>query len=122
MKEIKFSELKFPEGLNLSLLSSVLSERKFREFIVAFSSKKRKERRIILPSQKTIKKVFFHYLWSKVENGEITWSEIKNSFRKDFETLKKAGISKKEVIKKYEQRRLEILSEKIKKVKVDNEK
>ena len=117
MKEIKFSQLKFPQGLNLDLLAEVLPEKKFREFIVKFSREKRIDRRIILPSRSCIKKVFFHYLWNLVETEEMSWEEIKISFRKDFKSIKEAGISKKVVKKLYIQRRKEILSEKIREQK-----
>lgn len=104
MKEIKFSELKFPAGLNLHLLAEILPEKKFREFIVKFSREKRIDRRIILPSHSCIKKVFFHYLWSQVESGKATWEEIKRDFYSEFKTLKSASISKKLVKKLYVQR------------------
>lgn len=117
MKKIKFSQLNFPTGLNLDLLANLLPETKFREFIVQYSRKKRKDRRIILPSRKTIKKVYFHYLWNLVETGEMSWEDIKKSFRKNFETLKEVGISKKIVKKFYDQRQKEIIIEKVKKQK-----
>jgi len=117
MKNIKFSELKFPAGLNLHLLAEILPEKKFREFIVKYSRERRKNRRIILPSHSCIKKVFFHYIWNLVETKKTSWEEIKTSFKKDFKTLKSAGISKKDVIEFYTQRKKEIVIEKIKKQK-----
>ncbi len=68
----------------------------------------------MLPSHKTIKKVFFHYLWSLIESKKTTWEEIKEDFKKDFRTLKAAGISKKDVKKFYVQRQKEIIREKMK--------
>ena len=103
MKKIEIAKLDFPVGLNLHLLADVLPENEFRNFIVKFSMKKRKDRRIILPSHKTIKKVYFHHLWSLIKNGQMSWEEIREDFRKSFETLKKAGVSKKEIIKKFNQ-------------------
>jgi len=117
MKEIRFSQLRFPKGLNLDLLAEVLSERKFREFIAKFSKEKRKDRRIILPSHSCIKKVFFHYLWNEIESGKMSWEQVKKDFRRDFKSLKEAGISKKVVKKLYVQRQKEILLEKIKEQK-----
>ena len=117
MNKINFSKLKFPEGLNLDLLADILPEKEFREFIVKYSRKKRKERRIILPSHSCIKKVFFFYLWNLVESRQATWSEIKKDFYSELETLKSAGISKKDVIKFYDQRQKEIVIEKVKKQK-----
>ena len=101
MRKIKYSRLKWLAGLNLHLLAEVLPENKFREFIVKFSREKRIDRRIVLPSHSCIKKIFFHYLWSQVENGEATWEEIKRDFYSEFKTLKSAGISKKLVKKLY---------------------
>jgi len=115
MKEINFSKLKFPAGLNLDLLKEILPEKEFRKFIVRYSKEKRKNRRIILPSHACVKKTFFHYLWSLVENGEASWEMIKRDFYAELETLKSAGISKKDVIKFYNQRQKEIVMEKIKK-------
>jgi len=117
MKEIIFSQLKFPQGLNLDLLKEILSEKRFKEFIVKYSREKRVNRRIILPSHKTIKKVFFHYLWDLVETKKMTWDEIKKDFYSELKTLKSAGISKKDVIKFYNQRKKEIIMEKMKKQK-----
>ena len=117
MEKIIFSQLRFPAGLNLDLLAEVLPEEKFREFIVKYSRKSRKERRIILPSHSCIKKTFFHYLWSLVEDKRMSWEEIKISYKKDFKTLKEAGISKKMVKKLSAQRKKEILMEKIKEQK-----
>ena len=115
MKEIIFSQLSFPAGLNLDKLASVLPEKKFREFIVEYSMDKRKDRRIILPSHKTIKKIYFHYLWSLVKNGQMSWEEIRTDFKRNFVTLKRAGVSKKDIIKFYNQRRKEIIRDQEKK-------
>lgn len=117
MKEVKFSQLKWPAGLNLSLLANILPENKFRNFIVKYSMKKRKDRRIILPSHSCVKKTYFHYLWDLVETGKMSWDEIKMDFRKDFNTLKEAGIEKKEIKKLYNQRKKEIIVEKVKEQK-----
>jgi len=66
MNKIEYSKLSWPKGLNLHLLAEVLSEEKLVEFLVKNSFHKRLSRRIILPSSQTIKKIIFHYLWSRI--------------------------------------------------------
>ena len=114
MRQIEYSKLCWPEGLNLNILFTVLSERNLRALLSQHSQEERRARRIILPSHKTIKKVIFHYIWSLVENGEISWDEVKGDFKKEFGTLREANISKKEMKRLYVQRRKEILFLKIK--------
>ena len=111
MEEINFSKLNWPRGLNLDLLSLLekfVPEDLFKKFIVGFSRELRKNRRIIFPSQRTIKKVYFHYLWTLIEKKETTWEEIKEKFKKDFKTLKALDITKFEAERLYKQREREI--------------
>jgi len=114
MQRIRYSELKWPAGLNLDILSEVLSEKELRDLLVKYSKEERLKRRIILPSSKTIKKVVLHYLWSLIERGETSWKEVKQDFKKDFKTLKAIDISKREVKRLFIQREKERFLEKFK--------
>jgi len=114
MRRIEYSKLCWPAGLNLDILFIVLSERNLRALLSQHSQEERRARRIILPSHKTIKKVIFHYIWGLVENGEISWDEVKRDFKKEFGTLKEANISKKEMRRLFRQRKKEVLFSKIK--------
>lgn len=112
--EIEFEKLNWPKGLGLELLTPLVElvpEDVFKRFIVGFSREPRKDRRIIFPSQRTVKKVFFHYLWTLVEKNETTWNEIKEKFKNDFKTLKALDITKFEVERLYRQRESEIKNE-----------
>ncbi len=111
MEKLKISQLRFPEGLNIGLLASVLPEEKLELLIIRNKMKDRKQRRIILPSAQTIKKIVFHHLYSQILEGKISWEEIKAEFRKEYESLKALNISKAEAERLYRQREKEILRE-----------
>lgn len=112
--EIEFEKLNWPKGLGLNLLAPLaqfVPEDVFKRFIVGFSREPRKDRRIIFPSKRTIKKVFFHYIWGLIEKKETTWEEVKEKFKKDFRTLKSLDITKFEVERLWAQREKEIKEE-----------
>lgn len=114
MMEIDFEKLNWPKGLNLELLAPLaqfVPENVFKEFIVGFSREPRKNRRIIFPSKRTVKKVYFHYIWGLIKIGTITWEEVKEKFQNDFKTLKALDITKFEVERLYTQRESEIKNE-----------
>ncbi len=109
--EIDFEKLNWPKGLNLELLAPLrqfVPEKAFKEFIVGFSREPRKNRRIIFPSKRTIKKVYFHYVWSLIKMGTVSWDEIKEKFKNDFKTLKAMGVTKFEAERLFRQRKNEI--------------
>ena len=108
MEKVAFKNLSWPKGLNLSMLSDFLSEKDLIDLIVKNSSKSRTERRIILPSRKTILKVFCHFYGKLDAKGQMTWYEIMSDIRGDFETLKEIGIDRKRVKQLYRQRQKEI--------------
>lgn len=115
MFEIDFGKMNWPKGLNLELLSPLkqfVPEDVFKQFIVKFAREARKNRRIIFPSQRTIKKVFFHYIWGLIERGETTWEEVRGKFKEDFKTLKALDITKFEAERLWTQREKEIQNEK----------
>jgi len=70
MKKIKFSDLSWPKGLNLHLLIEFLSEDKLMKLIMAHVDDDRETREIILPSRKTAKKVFAHWLAKQHKNRQ----------------------------------------------------
>jgi len=114
MMEVDFEKLNWPTGLNLKLLAPLaqfVPEDVFKRFIVSFARKARKDRRIILPSKRTIKKVYFHYVWGLIKSGTITWDEVKEKFKNDFKTLKAMDVTKFEVERLYDQREKEIKEE-----------
>jgi hypothetical protein len=108
MNKVDFKELNFPKGLNLDLLTTMMDEEKLKKFIVRYSRLPRLARRIVLPSSKTIKKVFFHYIFTLIEDNDLTWEEIKNEFVEEFGSLRALNISKTEARNLYLQRQKEI--------------
>lgn len=105
MKKIEFEKLCWPRGLNLHLLSGFLSERELKEIIVNNCRKTRTERRIILPSQKCLKKILCHYL---VEKYQENYDKVMPDLKGDFGLLKEIGIDRKQVRQLYRQREKEI--------------
>ena len=110
MKKIKFSDLSWPKGLNLHLLREFISEDKLMKLIMAHVDDDRETREIILPSRKTAKKVFAHWLakqhnwnWDAVmddlRDGEIVW-------------LRNLGLSREQLKRFAMQREREIEREK----------
>lgn len=112
-KQIAFSELNFPAAMNLDLLLEIANEEKLMEFLIEHSKQARLDRRIVLPSSRCMKKVFAHYLISKMKNGKTTWDKIKRMLKQEFGTLKDASVNKYDLIKLYNQREKEIRKEKL---------
>ncbi len=112
IKKIDYKELNFPRGLNLDLLLEIVDEDKLMEFLVKNSKEVRLKRRIILPSHKTIKKVFCFYIWNQIKSGKTTWEKIKGELKSEFKTLKALDLTKFEVERLWKQRFKEILDEK----------
>lgn len=100
-------ELSFPRAMNLHLLEC-LGEEALKQLIIANSRKSRLDRRIVLPSQKCLKKVLFHRLYIK-HQGDL--DKITIELRNGFKTLKELNISRKKVEMFYKQRQKEILIE-----------
>lgn len=112
-KQVKFTELNFPKAMNLHLLLGIVDGEKLVEFLIEHSKKERLKRRIVLPSSRCMKKVFAHFLISRIKNGKTTWREIKKMLKKEFGTLKRAEVNKFDLIKLYNQREKEIKKEKL---------
>ena len=108
MLKINHGDLNFPQGLNLNILSTILPKDKLFTLMMKYSGKKRMERRIVLPSAKTIRKVYSHYIYKRILEGNLSWEEFKKDLRKDLGTIKAVGFSKHNVRKFYHQREKEI--------------
>lgn len=105
---MKYSDLIFPKALNLHLLSGILDEEKMMKLILKNESKERKERRIILPSRKLLRKcVIYYYAKKHDENFE----EVLKALKGDFESPEEAGLREDKIIELYEQRCKEIENE-----------
>lgn len=109
---MKFEDLNWPAGLNLKLLASIVPEKKLLAFILDNADKDRKSRRIILPSQRAVKKVIAHYFGTLVEQGKMSWDEAMKLLRGKHKYLVEAGLTKKEVKRLYKKRCEEIENEK----------
>jgi len=106
--KIKFSDLSFPKGLNLEILSELLTEESLQMLIALSAKKDRKSRRIILPSQRCLKKVFCFYIWDKIENGETTWAKWKKGIKDELGQLKNLNFTKWDCKKLWTARKIEI--------------
>ena len=109
---MKFMGFNWPKGLNLHVLSEFMDEETLKTLIKKYSSKSRRERIIILPSNKLLKKIIFHQYGLKVKRGLISWDFVRKIFEKDFGSLEAKGITKQEMVRFYEQRKREIKNEK----------
>lgn len=106
--KIKFSDLNFPKGLNLEILSELLTEESLQMLIALSAKKDRKSRRIILPSQRCLKKVFCHYIWEKIDSSETTWKQWKRAIKDEFVLLKNLNFTKWDCKKLHAARKIEI--------------
>ena len=106
--KINFSDLSFPKGLNLDILSELLTEESLQMLIALSAKKDRKSRRIILPSQRCLKKVFCHYIWEKIDSGETTWKQWKEAIKNELVLLKNLNFTKWDCKKLHEARKIEI--------------
>jgi len=109
MEKIEFQKLNFPRGLNLHILVDCLGEEKLKELIIQNSHRSRLERRIVLPSNKCLKKIVFHHLYKK-HKGDL--NKIIIELRNGFKTQKELDLSKKKIIEMWRQREKEIKQEK----------
>jgi len=110
-KQVRLSNLSFPKGLNLDLLRDILPEKTFERLILENKDRGREERRIILPSLKTIRKCIFYHYGLRVFKKEMTWEEAMKELKGNFKTLKELGISRKDVKKHFKRRMKEIIKE-----------
>jgi hypothetical protein len=107
---IAFKKLNFPAGLNLDLLKRVLSEEKLRTLIALSAKKNRVERRIVLPSDRCLRKAIAYYAWTEILAGKITWSRLKRELR-ETGSLRSLKLTKTEMHRLWKQREKEIKKE-----------
>lgn len=109
MVSIKFNDLIFPKAMNLHLLSEILDDGQMMDLIKKHEGKTRKERRIVLPSRKLIRKcIIYYYAIKHKENFE----EVLKILKGDFKTLEEADLRKDKIVELYENRKREIENEK----------
>lgn len=112
MKPINFQQLSFPRGLNLDRLIRMMPEEEVRQFISAYARYPRKQRLIVLPSLKCLKKVLCHFYYRKVENGEMAWNKAKQDLEMIFKSAGNVSFKRSRVKKLFDQREREIQNEK----------
>jgi len=112
MRHLTLKDLDFPAGLNLGILAAVLSPDDLGKLILENHSKLRKDRRIILPSLRTCRKIYAHAIWKKILSGKLTWEKYKEDLQKEHGSMLMVGIEKDRVIEFYKNREKEIKKEK----------
>jgi len=110
MIKIDFNQLAWPKGLNLNKLQDFLSEEKLKKIIILNLNNSRKERVIILPSKKCVKKILAHYLVDQVNQKKLTMEQLMTELKKR-EFLEELGLDKKQLKRLYKQRCKEIIKE-----------
>lgn len=105
---MKFSDLIFPKAMNLHLLSEILDEDQMLNLILENEGKTRKERRIILPSRKLIRKCIIYFLAMKHKEN---FAEVLKELKGDLELPEEAGLRKDKIIELYQSRKKEIKNE-----------
>ncbi|TET67486.1 MAG: hypothetical protein E3J56_12825 [Candidatus Aminicenantes bacterium] len=105
---MKFSDLIFPKALNLHILSEILDDGQMMDLIKRCEGGTRKERRIILPSRKLIRKCIIYYLAIKHKEN---FAEVLKELKGDFESLEEAGLREDKIIELFDQRKKEIKNE-----------
>ncbi len=105
---MKYSEIIFPQGLNLHLISEILDDDQMMKLVLQNESKERTARRIILPSRKLLRKcVIYHYVKRHGEN----FGEVMRELKGDFKSQNEALLNRKKIIELYNQRCKEIKRE-----------
>lgn len=112
---MNYNDLNWPKGLNLDLLARILPHDELMIFVLVNASKDRKRRRIILPSQRCVKKVVAHYFGTRVSHGIMSWNEVMRLLKGKHKYLLEAGLTMKELKRLYEKRCSEIDKEAINK-------
>ncbi len=109
---MKFLGFNWPKGLNLHILSEFMDDKSLKNLIRKYSLESRRQRIIILPSNKLLKKIIFYEYGLKVEKGLMDWDFVRKMFEKNFGSLNATKITKQEMVRFYEQRKMEIKNEK----------
>jgi len=109
-----FKELAWPTSCRIELLKEALGEEILEKLINHFMDKSEAERMIRLPKRQTIRKLIAYHFGKKVYFGEMSWSEVLKQMREKGQTLKELNLSKKEMMRLFEQRKKEIENERSK--------
>lgn len=101
---MRYNDLIFPKAMNLDILSEILSNDQMMTLIKKYKGEERRARRVILPSEKLLRKCIIFHLTEK----------CKEDFKKVLRVLKEEGIEERrdKIIELYLQRRGEIANEK----------
>ena len=102
---MKFKDLIFPRALNLHILSEILDEGQMMDLMKKYEGGTRKERRIILPSRKLIRKCIIYYLAIKHKEN---FDEVLKELKGDLELPKEAGLRRDKIKELYETRKKEL--------------
>jgi len=102
------SKLAWPRAYRIHELAEVLDQESLVALIVHFANKGPKERAFLFPRRQVIRKVLSHYYGQKVQDGELSWDEVMEILKGQFESLKQIGISRKEIKRLFKQRNFEI--------------
>ena len=105
-------ELSWPKNCHMDLLKEVLDEETLEKLISHFMDKSEAERMIRFPKRQTIKKLIAYHYGKKVYFGEMNWSDILKQMKEKRQTLKELNLSKKEMVRLFDQRKKEIKNEK----------
>lgn len=101
-------KLSLPQGLNLRVLKSVVPEEELEFLIKIMSGKSRKERRIIFPSRRCLRKCLIYYL---VEKYDGDFSQVMDVLRNEEGVLSEKGLHITNIKRLYAQRKKEIMKE-----------
>lgn len=107
---MRYSDLCWPERLNLGILSKILSEKLVGKIIEQYADKPLSERTIVLPSRLIIRKCVGHHLGQLVSEGQMTWTEAMRNLKGGFK-LKDLNLTRKQMKRFHRQRSEEILRE-----------
>jgi len=97
----------------LDKLRSRMSEENLKKIIIKNLDNDRKERRIILPSRKCVKKILAHFLMTQVQQGDITMEKLLKELKRE-NFLKNLKMDKKDLKRFFRQRQKELIKEKLK--------
>lgn len=100
--------LSLPKGLNLHILKPILPAEELEFMIKERAGMSRKDRRIVFPSQKCIRKCLIYYLVEK-QNGDF--KKVMDSLKDKDENLYLKGLHLTNIKRMYFQRKKEILKE-----------
>ena len=102
---MKFSGLSFPRAMNLSIVASLLSGSQMMRLLKDYAKSSRRERRIVLPSTKCIRKAVCYYL---VEKHRGDYDAVMRELKGDGGTLGAIYVTRQKVRALYESRAKEI--------------